>query len=134
MYGRDGTHRRPDVLDDVVGPASSGPRSPERAQALDQEAHKGGRADVDGDTGVGVAAASAIESRELDFGRVRGAGQAAILGGNELPLALVVLLLRGRPRQGGRTRPFGRAPARASPATRIGERRALASAISARPL
>src|SRR4030095_15090756 len=49
--------------DGINGMERSSPRSPapslERAQALDQEAHEGGRVDVDGDTGVGLAAAAA---------------------------------------------------------------------------
>lgn len=54
----------PTLLDDAIGhasryaPARPTP-SPERAQALNQEAHEGGRVDVDGDTGIGLAATAA---------------------------------------------------------------------------
>src|SRR5678809_976765 len=51
----------PTRLGAVIGHGSPDPPapSPERAQALDQEAHEGGRVDVDRDTGVGRAAAAA---------------------------------------------------------------------------
>src|SRR5436309_160465 len=62
-------------------------------------------------------------SREPDCGWVGGAGQAWIFGGNGLLRALVVVLLRGRRRQGSRARAGWRPRARARQASHRDERR-----------